>query len=149
MDPEGGCFRVSFHIWERVPGGSELRLVWGLRLVCRVCSIWRVLLFTRPLQPVGLFVEDGRALPQRCLGVESSAMCVCYGRLPSHISWRRVRSLCLVATGCPRMADEAQKSSRYIRPRLVVTRRVGGQGVGCVRRCPDLVGCVFLGYLET
>jgi len=56
---------------------------------------------------------------QGFLGAECFVRYGCYGRLPIHISRRRVGSLVLVVTRCLRMADEVQKSSIYIRPLVV------------------------------
>ena len=101
-----------------------------------MCSTWRAMLPPWLLQPVGLVDRGGRALPPGCPRAEGSAICVCYGRLPSHILRRRAGSLGLVVIRWLQRADEAKKSSIYIRPLLVVTRRGVGQGVGCVCRCP-------------
>jgi hypothetical protein len=72
-----------------------------------VLSTWRALLSSRLLQPVWLMARGGRALPQWHLGAIGYARYVCYGRLPSHISRRRVGSFGLVATRFLHRADDA------------------------------------------
>jgi hypothetical protein len=104
-------------------GGGAAPLMRPLADVGGMCSTWRVPLSPGLLQPFGLLAGGGRALPPRCHGAEGFARYVCYVRLPSHIVRRRVGSMALLVTRCLRMADEAQKSSRYIRPLLVATRR--------------------------
>jgi len=132
MDPEGGRVRVGLLVQERSPkggyicpsGSSCTGAVPGRRWdvpaarpqaeVGGVCSMSRALLCPWLLQPVGLMVRGGRAMPPGCFYPEGSAICVCYGRLPSHISRRRARSLSLIVTRWLERADEAQKSSIYI-----------------------------------
>jgi hypothetical protein len=113
-----------------VPGGEwAAPVVSPLADMKSVCSTWRASLSLGPLQPVGLMVGGGRVPPPGCLGAEGFARYVCCGRLPSHISKRRVGSLVLVVTRCLRVADEARKRSIYIRTLVVATWRGGGQGV--------------------